>query len=218
MTTTFVVACMRHQTRVDLVLCHYVRIVEVDSWCGFLLQLLRIYSVCNMIILLNGLYDTSFYRHLLRVNLPKALLYWIMFSYYRYVCKTLFIKSGDFVFEEIRTPCLCICSMRWSPCNQQYYHTPTHTKSSHSHKRETLSLGLMPWASYQIRKIAGCACARNAGNVFPRRRFQRKPLVSDPVMHHGTCVTHVPSCMSGSLTCGDRENLPGTPGACARAI
>ena len=24
-----------------------------------------------------------------------------------------------------------------------------------------------PWASFQIRKIAGCACAGNAGNVFP---------------------------------------------------
>ena len=74
------------------------------------------------------------------------------------------------------------------------------------------------WASYQIRKIAGCACAGNARNVFPRRRFQRKPLVSDPGMHHGTCVTHVPWCMSGSLTCGDGENVPGIPGACAPAI
>ena len=74
-----------------------------------------------------------------------------------------------------------------------------------------------PWASYQIRKIAGCACAGNAGNVFPRRLFQRKPLVSDPGMHHGTCVTHVPWCMSGSLTCGDGENVPGIPGACAPA-
>ena len=73
------------------------------------------------------------------------------------------------------------------------------------------------WASYQIRKIAGCACAGNAGNVFPRRLFQRKPLVSDPGMHHGTCVTHVPWCMSGSLTCGDGENVPGIPGACAPA-
>ena len=73
------------------------------------------------------------------------------------------------------------------------------------------------WASYQIRKIAGRACAGNAGNVFPRRRFQRKPLVSDPGMHHGTCVTHVPWCMSGSLTCGDGENVPGIPGACAPA-
>ena len=75
-----------------------------------------------------------------------------------------------------------------------------------------------PWTSYQIRKIAGCACAGNAGNVFPRRRFQRKPLVSDPGMHHGTCVTHVPWCMSGSLTCGDGENVPGIPSACAPAI
>ena len=76
----------------------------------------------------------------------------------------------------------------------------------------------LQWASYQIRKIAGCACAGNAGNVFPRRRFQRKLLVSDPGMHHGTCVTHVPWCMSGSLTCGDGENVPGIPSACAPAI
>ena len=73
----------------------------------------------------------------------------------------------------------------------------------------------LTWASYQIRKIAGRACAGNAGKVFPRRRFQRKPLVSDPGMHHGTCVTHVPWCMSGSLTCGDGENVPGIPRACA---
>ena len=80
------------------------------------------------------------------------------------------------------------------------------------------SLILVLRASYQIRKIAGCACAGNAGNVFPRRRLQRKPLVSDPGMHHGTCVTHVPWCMSGSLTRGGGENVPGIPGACAPAI
>ena len=74
------------------------------------------------------------------------------------------------------------------------------------------------WASYQMRKLAGCACAGNTGNVSPRRRFQQKPLVSNPGMHHGTCVTHVPWCMSGSLTCGDGENVPGIPGACAPAI
>ena len=76
----------------------------------------------------------------------------------------------------------------------------------------------LSWASYQIRKIAGCACAGNAGNVFPRRRFQRKPIVSDPGMHHGTCVTHVPWCMSGSITRDGGENVPGIPGACASAI
>ena len=57
-----------------------------------------------------------------------------------------------------------------------------------------------PWASYQIRKIVGCACAGNSGSVIPATDFRRKPLLSDPDMHHGTCVTHVPWCMSGSLT------------------
>ena len=76
----------------------------------------------------------------------------------------------------------------------------------------------MSWASYQICKIAGCACAGNAGGVFPTRRLQREPLVSDPDMHHGTCVTHVPWCMSESLTCGGGENVPGIPGACAPAV
>ena len=70
------------------------------------------------------------------------------------------------------------------------------------------------WASYQIRKIAGWACAGNAGDVFPRHRLQRKPLISDHDTHHGMCVTHVPWCMSGSLTRGGGENVPGIPGAC----
>ena len=35
---------------------------------------------------------------------------------------------------------------------------------------------------------------------FPHHRLQKKPLVSDPGMHHGTCVTYAPWCMSGSLT------------------
>ena len=45
---------------------------------------------------------------------------------------------------------------------------------------------------------------------FSRHWLQRKPLVSDPSMHHGTCVTHVPWCMSGSLTRGGGENIPGS--------
>ena len=35
---------------------------------------------------------------------------------------------------------------------------------------------------------------------FPRHRLQRKPPVIDPVMHHGTCLTHMTWCMWGSLT------------------
>ena len=32
--------------------------------------------------------------------------------------------------------------------------------------------------------------------------FSPPPLVGDPDLHHGTCVTHVPWCMPGSLTSG----------------
>ena len=34
------------------------------------------------------------------------------------------------------------------------------------------------------------------------RTFSPPLLVSDPDMHHGTCLTHVPWCMPGSLTSG----------------
>ena len=71
------------------------------------------------------------------------------------------------------------------------------------------------WASYHIHEIAGCACAGDARNVFLPTHLKGKPLVSNPGMHHGTCVTHVPWCMSGSLTRGGGENIPGIPGACA---
>ena len=46
-------------------------------------------------------------------------------------------------------------------------------------------------------------------------RHQSIPLVIDSGMHHGTCVTHGPWCMSGLLTRGGEENVPGIPGACA---
>ena len=50
--------------------------------------------------------------------------------------------------------------------------------------------------------------------------FSPSPRVTDSDMHHGTCVTHVPWCMPGSLTScffevGGGENAPGVPGACA---
>ena len=50
------------------------------------------------------------------------------------------------------------------------------------------------WASCQIHKIAGAHAPGMPGTFSP------PPQVSDPDMHHGTCVTHVPWCMPGSLT------------------
>ena len=64
-------------------------------------------------------------------------------------------------------------------------HVTTRSFCDESEKRMKL------WASYQIRKIAGCACAGNAGNVLPARRLQRKPLVCDPVMRDARAVMHV---------------------------
>ena len=50
---------------------------------------------------------------------------------------------------------------------------------------------------------------------FLRHRLPKKITSYDPGMHHGTCVVHVPWCMSGSLTRGDGEKIPGIPGAWA---
>ena len=46
---------------------------------------------------------------------------------------------------------------------------------------------------------------------FPHYWPQRKQLVSDPSMHHGTCITHVPRCMLDSLSHGGRETFQAFP-------
>ena len=56
---------------------------------------------------------------------------------------------------------------------------------------------------------------RECRERFPRHRLQRKPLVSNPGMHHDTCVTHVSWCISGSLTRSGGVNVSGIPGASA---
>ena len=63
------------------------------------------------------------------------------------------------------------------------------------HKRPVIRKAF-PWASFQIRKIAGAHAPGMPGTLSP------SPQVSDPDMHHGTCITHVPWCMLGSLTSG----------------
>ena len=45
--------------------------------------------------------------------------------------------------------------------------------------------------------------------------FSPPPRVSDPDMHHGTCVRHVLWCMPGSLTSGWRWKRSRHSGACA---
>ena len=71
-------------------------------------------------------------------------------------------------------------------------------------------MGLLPDMLYCVLRMR-----RECRERFPRLRLQRKLLVSDPGMHHGTCVTHAPWCMLGSLPRGAGENVPGIPGASA---
>ena len=74
------------------------------------------------------------------------------------------------------------------------------------------------WASCQICKIAGAHAPGMPGTFSP------SPQVSDPDMHHGTCVMHVPWCMPGWLTSGflwnrrQGETFPAFPGHAQPAI
>ena len=66
------------------------------------------------------------------------------------------------------------------------------------------------WVTIQLQFSAVMTRSKNCGwrmrrecrDRFPHHRLQRKLLVSDPSMHHGPCITHVPWCMLGSLTRG----------------
>ena len=79
--------------------------------------------------------------------------------------------------------------------------------------REQLHGPLTRYVKLQVAHAPGMP-----GTFPPAAEFKWKLLLSDPGMHHGTCVTHVSWCMSGSLTHGGGENVPGIPGACASAI
>ena len=70
-------------------------------------------------------------------------------------------------------------------------HPPTLQKSIKRCYMQLFGMGLLPDT-----ENCGCAYAGNAGSFSP------PPEAKDPDMHHGTCVTHVPWCMPGSLTSG----------------
>ena len=58
-----------------------------------------------------------------------------------------------------------------------------------------LTMGFLP----DTRNLGLCM-RQECQEHFHRHRLQRKPLVNDLSVYHGTCVTHAPWCMSGSLT------------------
>ena len=85
----------------------------------------------------------------------------------------LLMSKHYFIFSDLQIP-ICI------------QHSPTPG-----------SLGCKVWASCQICKKCGLRMRRECRESFPP-----PSQVSNPDMHHGTCMTHVPWCMPGSLTSG----------------
>ena len=73
-----------------------------------------------------------------------------------------------------------------------------------------IGLAYFPWASYQIREIAGCACACAYRERFPRhhsklsrhasRHVRDRYLTRNPWVSCQIAATHVPWCMPESLT------------------
>ena len=68
------------------------------------------------------------------------------------------------------------------------------------------AMGLLPDT-----ENCGLRTRRECRERYPRHRLQRKPQISDHHMHHGKCVSHVPWCMSESLTRGGGETFSALP-------
>ena len=64
----------------------------------------------------------------------------------------------------------------------------------------------------------GLRMRRGSRERFPRHRLQRKPLVRETGIHIGTCVTHVPWCISESLTAVAGKIFPAFPAHVQPAI
>ena len=137
--------------------------------------------------------------------------FWMHFSEWKYI--NFYIKYANNFFV-IHLAVITLVAM--SPERVYVYRSlVNHMKTTQIVNRlhsswEALFMGLLP-----NKRNYGLRMRRECRERFPRHRLQRKPPVSDPDMHHGTFVTHVPWCMSESLTHTGEENVPGIPGACA---
>ena len=179
-------------------------------------------TVWRTVLMLSGYYCDSTHQHYDVTQFEYVLWRHTMHEWVMNIHYKTWIAQGRFT-NMILTP-----SKQWGVCD----------KSLDQPKRADMLIGLKyeyfiafcalkysagydvsnsskTWTSYQIRKNGGLGMRRECREYYPRHRLQWKPLVSDPSMHHDTCVTHVPWCISGSLNCGGGENVLGIPGACA---
>ena len=78
-----------------------------------------------------------------------------------------------------------------APSSQYHYRSNMHAFRLHVQWRCVMHGPLTRYVKLRVAHATGMP-----GTPSP------PPQVSDPNMHHGTCVTHVPYCMPGSLTSG----------------
>ena len=99
-----------------------------------------------------------------------------------FLCANDMFDSGNFVLIDVLT------KMNWNISPSKW--RPFCRRDTAYEDR------CQAWASCQIRKIASAHAPEMPETFSP------SPQVSDPDMHHGTSITHVPWCMPGSLTSG----------------
>ena len=126
------------------------------------------------------------------------------------LCLTISKHTSDSEIQHMVYATVCTLSffiMMWqkfiSLVSSRSFHwhwghiiVPVYLKRSWNVNTPHESIKIKPWASCHMRKIAGAHAPGMAGRCSAPLR------VSNPDMHHGTCVTHVPWCTPGSLTSG----------------
>ena len=135
---------------------------------------------------------------------PKLRLLWKKYSWIYYLkgCRQLLIQKRELIHHEAHEM-TTIASQRKAFTSAEYFVSFVNISENNCS-----GFNVMPWASYQIRKIARCACARNAGNVFPATDFK------------GNRGLAIPACITARAprTCRDacRDSLPAVAGKTAR--
>ena len=87
-----------------------------------------------------------------------------------------------------------LSSRRWANISQTYIAVwGVFLQSSTFNITALLYWWCEPWASYQVRNIADCACAGNAGNVFPATDFK------------GNRQLAIPACILARAWCTCRD-------------
>ena len=94
------------------------------------------------------------------------------------------------------------CFLKTESRHADNFYVTVHTKCRHKNNTSDDKAGIMAALGFQRYRVCQSSWR------FPRHRLQRKPLVSDLGIYHATCVTHVPWCMSGSLTRDGGEKFP----------